>query len=114
MLKAFISGPYRAKTTNETRRNIRIAEEAAEEYWRKGYAVICPHLNSAFFDGACDDERFLIGYEEMVPWADLVVLLPGWETSAGARREYERALSLGIKTEPYNSTKTEEPKKERG
>lgn len=98
MKLAYIAGPYRGKTINETRANIRRAEEAAVEYWRNGYAVICPHLNSAFFDGVCSDNYFLRAYEEILKRCDLVVMLPGWGTSEGAKREFCLAERLGIET----------------
>lgn len=98
MKLAYIAGPYRGKTINETRENIRLAEKAAVEYWEKGYAVICPHLNSAFLDGICSDEHFLRAYEEILKRCDLVVMLPGWTNSVGSKREFFLAEGLGIPT----------------
>ena len=48
MKLAYIIGPYRADTIYQIKKNIEKAEETALKYWKKGYAVICPHLNTAF------------------------------------------------------------------
>ena len=85
---AYIIGPYRAATINETRENIRTAESAAAKLWEMGYAVICPHTNSAFMDGAIDDEFILDAYIEILRRCDIAVLLPGWGGSKGSRAEY--------------------------
>ena len=93
MKVVFVSGPYRGKITE----NIRIARQHAEMLWKKGYAVFCPHLNSAHMDGVASDETFLNGDLEILSRCDLVYLLPGWEQSKGARKEWELARKMGIR-----------------
>jgi hypothetical protein len=94
---AYIAGPYRAsgsdfgKTVIE---NIRAAELVAIKYWRLGYAVICPHLNTAFFDGLCPDDTWIRGDMEFVRVCDVMVMMRGFQHSSGAMREYQRALTL--------------------
>ena len=51
----FISGKYRGDVDY----NIAHARKEAIALWQKGYAVICPHLNTAHFDGLCPDEVWL-------------------------------------------------------
>ena len=59
MKVAFISGPYRGKTESDVVANIRHAEKYALKYWQLGYAVICPHKNTALFGGLAPDEVWL-------------------------------------------------------
>jgi len=95
MRLAFISGPYRAATPSGIVQNIRNAERAAVEYWRKGYAVICPHKNSALFDGLAPDCVWLDGDLELLRRSDVVVMIPGWQKSSGAINEESLAINLG-------------------
>lgn len=92
---AFICGPYRAETPRGIVENIRRAEAVALDYWQKGYAVICPHLNTALFDGALRDEVWLEGDLELLRRSDLVVALPGWGKSKGSMCELIEAWKQG-------------------
>ncbi len=92
----YVAGAYRAKTEWGVAENIRRAELAAIELWKKGWAVICPHKNTAFFGGACDDSIWLLGDIEMLRRCDAIYMLPGWENSTGARAEHEVALAAGL------------------
>ena len=94
MQLAYISGPYRAGHGRTVLMNIRLAEKVALKYWWEGYAVICPHLNTAFFDGLLPDQTFLEADLEMVRRVDVVVMMKNWEQSAGARAELELAREL--------------------
>jgi hypothetical protein len=98
---AYIAGPYRAETDWQRQRNILAAREVALVYWKLGYGVICPHANTANFDGELADEAWLGGYSEILSRCDLIVLIPGWRDSAGARAEATRAFELGIPIEYY-------------
>ena len=55
MKVVFICGALRANSAWDMEQNIRKAEELALALWRSGYAVICPHTNTRFFQGAADD-----------------------------------------------------------
>ena len=96
MKLAFISGPYRAPTVHGIVENIRAAEAVALKYWALGYAVICPHLNTALFDGSLPDETWLAGDLEILKRCDVIVMLPGWNKSAGATQEHKVAVRLGL------------------
>jgi hypothetical protein len=96
MKLAYVAGPYRASTESGVVQNIRNAEAVAVELWKKGYAVICPHKNTALFGGLAPDEVWLKGDLVMMERCDLVVLVPGWHTSSGTRAEVARAKELGI------------------
>ena len=93
---AYIAGPYRAKTKLGIIRNILKARKIAKKYWRKGYAVFCPHLNSALMDRCAPEEVFLRGDLEFLKYADILVVIPGWERSKGTLGEIEFAKAKGI------------------
>lgn len=95
MKKIYIAGPYRAKTEYEIAENIQHAEKYAKKYWALGYGVFCPHKNSAFFGGVCPDEQFLEADLQFLKMCDIVVMIPGWTQSKGARDEHALAQKLG-------------------
>ena len=94
MKVAYIAGPYRARTIFGRILNIYRARKIAIKYWQKGYAVICPHTNSAHFDGKAPDNTFLDGYLKLVEISDVIVMLPGWLNSSGSKAEHKLATSL--------------------
>lgn len=96
MIKAYLAGKYRDPTHEGIQRNIAKARDGAALLWQAGYAVLCPHMNTALFDGVVDDMRFLDGDIAWLRAADVLVLLPGWETSPGTRREIEVAKMMRI------------------
>jgi len=91
----YIAGPYRDATGSGIDDNIHRAREIAKKYWRLGYTVICPHLNSAHMDGLIPDEEFLAAGLELLKRSDIVVLVPGWEESKGTQEERAVALHFG-------------------
>ena len=93
---AYISGPYRSDTADGIYQNIQTAREVARNYWYSGYAVICPHMNTAFMDGADTDEMFLDGDLEILKRCDVIVMIPGWTESVGARHELAAAEKFGL------------------
>jgi len=102
---AFTSGPYRARLSASgriwtVRRNIRQAEIYALKYWNLGYSVLCPHLNTAFFDGEAPDNTWLAGdlafIDRLDPATDVIVMMPGWQDSEGALAERRFAEARDI------------------
>lgn len=90
----YVAGPYRAPTPWQTLLNIRVAQEAALEIWKRGAVALCPHANTALFDGEAPDAVWLEGDHELLRRCDAVFMSRGWSTSAGARTEKELANSL--------------------
>ena len=96
MKLAYIAGPFRAANAWEIEENIRRAERVALDAWRAGFAVICPHTNTRFFQGAAPDRVWLDGDMEILIRCDLVILVEGWDSSMGALKEVEVARHRGI------------------
>lgn len=94
----YLAGPY----TGDVHENIKQAMGVAEKLWRQGYAVICPHGNTAHM--SIDDPKnwkvefatFLTGDLEFVQRSDILCLLPGWMDSRGACAEWVFALYHNI------------------
>jgi len=94
MIKVFICGPFRDALKEQIQRNISTAEVVALHYWRKGYNVYCPHLNSGAFHGKAPDRVFLRAALEELESSRVVVVLPGWESHEGCRAEVDLAHKL--------------------
>ncbi len=90
--RAFVSGKYRGDIVA----NIAAARLVAEELWRRGYDVFCPHMNSAYMDGVASDEHFLESGLRFLEVCHLIVMVAGWQESEGARKELKRARELGL------------------
>lgn len=97
MKVAYIAGPFRSPTHWGVVQNVRAAEEIALKYWKLGYAVICPHLNTANFDGAVEDDSvWLDGDKEILRRCDVLVAMSNWQKSKGATAEVELAKELEL------------------
>ena len=93
----YVSGPYRAPTEQLRFQNILNARDAAVKLWQKGWAVICPHLNTMHMGGIMgNDEIFLDGDVEIVKRCDAIFMLKGFENSEGACKEIEVAYERNI------------------
>lgn len=110
MKVAYVAGPYRADTIYGVAQNIQKARDVALRLWKLGYAAICPHSNTAFFDGACDDSVWLSGDLEILRRCDFVVVLDGWERSEGATKEVQIANIHGIPVYPESWVEEQERK----
>jgi hypothetical protein len=95
----YIAGKFHSDDTNGgTERNISLASKLALECWRKGWAVICPHKNTAGFQHYPDvsDEIWYAGYLEILSRCDAILMMEGWEASVGAIMEYDFVKSHGL------------------
>ena len=93
----YISGPYTSKTLRGVQQNIELASNLAYKYWMKGYTVICPHKNTAFFGGDDNTELWQNGDLEILSKCDIIVMMKNWTDSKGAKIEYQYAKELGKK-----------------
>ncbi len=89
----YIAAPYRAKTIISLQQNIHEAKLMAMYYWNKDYAVLCPHSNSANFDGLLSDDKFLEGTMLMLAKCDLIAMHPNWQQSAGCLNEHNLMIN---------------------
>ena len=96
MKLVYIAGKYRDDSLRGIQQNIEKASNVAYKYWEKGYAVICPHKNTQFFDGRLPDETWLLGDLEILKGCDIIVMMDNYKTSVGALGELERAKELGL------------------
>ena len=101
----YLAGPYSAPTQDEIKANVRRAATVASVLWEKGYAVICPHMNTYSMEGDAslgterwiqEFEKFLTGDFEIISRCDMVVMLSGWENSKGACAEFVFAKWLEL------------------
>lgn len=107
MTVAYISGSYRSKIKVWGIRHLIVgwhiwkARQVGIRYWKKGYACIVPHLNTAFFDHHCADHVWLQGDIEIIKRLDrkrdVIIMMKGWEDSEGARAEHLAAVSCGLR-----------------
>jgi hypothetical protein len=93
----YVAGAFRAASAWLVEQNIRKAEALALEVWKLGAAVVCPHTNTRFFDGALPDATFLAGDLEILSRCDAVLMVEGWEQSRGAVAESVFATDKGIR-----------------
>ena len=92
MKLVYVAGPYAGKTIFHQWLNVYRAWRVARILWGRGYAAICPHTNSLLMDSTLDWDGWLTGDEAIIDRCDLVVFLPTWRQSRGARREMRYAL----------------------
>jgi len=90
----FISGKYRARTKLGVLWNIYKARRAAIKLWQRGYATICPHLNSALMPG--NPDLFLKGDLKILAKCHIIYMLKNWEYSDGACLERLEAQRRGL------------------
>ena len=83
----YIIAPYSATSHIKVQNNIHEAKILAQYYWLKGYAVICPHLNTAFFSGLIDESDFYSGTLLMLSKCDQSVVHPRFKYAQGCIKE---------------------------
>lgn len=99
MKLVYIAGPFRPKQQGnqwEQTHNIRRAEELAFRVWSMGAVAVCPHMNTANFQGALPDSVWLEGDLAILARCDAVLLTNGWRFSEGTKTEVAFAQARGI------------------
>lgn len=90
----YVSGRYRARSMFGKLINILKARRVAQELWKRGWVVICHHMNTALF--IQDSINYIDGDCEIVRRCDAIYMLKGWMKSEGARKELATAMSKGV------------------
>lgn len=92
----YIAGPYRGNTDDDVYENIQRARRYAKKYWRLGYAVFCPHLNTSFFSGVVDEHQFMSAGLKFLAVCEVLMLPPNWRGSNGCIKERKLAEAINI------------------
>lgn len=92
----YIAGPFRGPNAWEVEQNIRRAETLALEVAKAGFAPLCPHSNTRFFNGTISDQFWLDATLALLSKCDGMILTPDWERSSGAKAEREYARNHRI------------------
>ena len=93
----YVAGPYRDKRgAHYIDQNIQNARAVAAELWKLGFAVFCPHLNTAHMDGLIPDDDFIEGLIAILLKADAVVVISPYLESKGTITELEQAHEHNI------------------
>lgn len=88
----YVAGRFRGKTAWHVAENVRAAERVGMQVAELGHMPLIPHANTANFDGTLDDKFWIDGTLELLKRCDGIVMVPGWETSVGAKGERAYAI----------------------
>lgn len=92
MKVVYIAGPFRGQTVWDVAENVRVAERVALDVARLGAMPLCPHANTAHFDGLLSDQFWIDGTLELLKRCDAVMTTQDWARSTGARGEVAWAV----------------------
>ncbi len=105
MKVVYVAGKYLGNSDWETYNNIHKARVAAHRLWDEGYAVICPHANTAFFGGPNEQAKgsewmkWITGDLEILRRCDKIYLLNNWKDSKGAGIELNEAIKSHLEVD---------------
>lgn len=97
----FVGGAYYAPTWSGIEDNIRKADAAAIKLVKEGWAVICPHKNSAHWEvyntflPLGNNTWYQIDIE-ILKRCDAIFLLKDWQESKGTVAEFNVAFQQGL------------------
>jgi len=96
MKMIYIAGPYRAGNAWMVEKNIRAAEEISFQVYSHGAVAICPHTISRYMSGTLSEGFWIEATLNMLSRCDAMVVVKGWEMSAGTLGEIEYAKKHNI------------------
>ena len=93
----YISGPMTAKHGFMVEENVAAGVRVFLECLRRGIPAFCPHLSGAFPSAWADiNWETWLNYDlAVIDRCTHVLMMPRWQTSAGAKKEYEYAIAIG-------------------
>lgn len=94
----YVSGPITAAEQIDRWNNIMHARDVAISLWELGFTVICPHLNTMFFDGCqgMDHDDWIEADFNIIERCDAMMMTHNWKDSKGAREEYDFCMDENI------------------
>jgi hypothetical protein len=103
MKTVYVAGAYRWKGSRWLPSvigellNIYKAWNVSRKVWLAGFAAICPHTNGMLMDRlGGTPEMFLKGDLDILAQCDYILMMEGWQQSAGATEERAFAIQQGI------------------
>lgn len=100
MKRVYIAGKYSDDDIIKILANIRTGQQMAAFLMSEGFAVCCPFLDYQLaltqMGMYLTKAQFQANSMAWVDVSDALLVLPGWETSGGTKREIARAKQLGI------------------
>jgi hypothetical protein len=96
-LFVYISGPMTAKNGHSIEENVAAGLRVYLDCLQRGIPAFCPHLSGAFPSAwsGIDWQTWLEYDLAVIDRCTHVLMMPRWEQSVGARKEYDYAISIG-------------------
>jgi len=94
--KAFISGAYSGGSISEVEINVSKARCVIEDVIKAGWVPQCPNVYWHSYAELQDYDFWLEAALAILRTCDVLVLVPGWGTSSGVRKEIDLAREPGI------------------
>lgn len=97
-LFVYLAGPITAKNGHAVEDNVARAVKLYWECLRRGIPAFCPQLSAAFpsAHSTVDYETWLNYDFAVIDRCTHILMLPRWQESTGAKREYDYARDKGI------------------
>ena len=101
MKRVYIAGAYSANNVIEILDNIREGMRLATKVFLLGYSPFCPWLDFHFQLMLRGAEKLTVEdyYRYSIAWlevSDVMLLVPGWQSSKGTKTEMEIAYKMDI------------------
>lgn len=96
MKVCYVAGKFRGATDAEVEANIRAAEALGLEVAKLGASTVIPHANTHSFHKLIPEDFMLAATLELMRRCDALILVEGWQESAGTRDEMCEAHFLGL------------------